>query len=113
MSVMVERAESYRTCGSCTSDKNVVNITISRRVGQSRQGTQIALCEDCARQLRDLLDTKYIRPRGRWIAGPGNTYTCSKCGFSMITNQDYIKRHYFCLNCGCQMEGVVYEQIAE
>ena len=51
MSVMVERAESYRTCGSCTSDKNVVNITILRRVGQSQQGTQIALCEDCARQL--------------------------------------------------------------
>lgn len=45
------------------------------------------------------------RKRGKWIAGPGNTHTCSECGFSMITNNDYIKRHYFCLNCGADMRG--------
>lgn len=57
MSVMVERAESYRTCGSCASDKNVVNITILRRVGHSQQGTQIALyryCPHCGRKIRPM-----------------------------------------------------------
>ena len=52
----------------------------------------------------EVVDVEPQRKRGKWIAGPGNTHTCSECGFSMITNNDYIKRHYFCLNCGAWME---------
>lgn len=59
MSVKVENAESYRTCGSCGSEDNVINITILRQVGHSLQGTQIALCESCAQLLRLALNNRY------------------------------------------------------
>ena len=52
MPIIVEMAESYRTCACCASDKNVVKITVLRRVGNSEQGTEIVLCENCAKDLR-------------------------------------------------------------
>jgi hypothetical protein len=57
--VIVEGAESYRTCGSCGSNEDVINITILRMVGRSRQGSQISLCESCAQCLRLSLNDRY------------------------------------------------------
>lgn len=57
--IIVEKAESYRTCGSCGSDEDVINITILRKVGRTKQGSQIALCESCAQCLRLSLDDRY------------------------------------------------------
>ena len=59
MSIKIELAEfsePYRTCGSCASNDNVVLITALRKVGSSTQGTQIALCQDCALKLRNGLN---------------------------------------------------------
>lgn len=57
--VIIEEAEPYRTCGSCGSDEDVINITVLRMVGRSKQGTQIALCESCAQCLRLSLNDRY------------------------------------------------------
>lgn len=57
--VTIEEAESYRTCGSCGSDEDVINITVLRKVGRSTQGSQIALCKSCAQCLRLLLNDRY------------------------------------------------------
>lgn len=57
--VTIEGAESYRTCGSCGSDEDVINITVLRKVGRSTQGSQIALCESCAQCLRLSLNDRY------------------------------------------------------
>ena len=59
MGVIVEIAEAWRTCGSCASDECAINITVLRRVGNSKQGTQIALCESCAQKLRFALNGRY------------------------------------------------------
>ena len=57
--VIIEEAESHRTCGSCGSDEDVINITVLRMVGRSKQGIQIALCESCAQCLRLSLNDRY------------------------------------------------------
>lgn len=57
--VIIEEAEPYRTCGSCGSGEDVINITMLRMVGRSRQGSQIALCESCAQCLRLSLNDRY------------------------------------------------------
>ena len=59
MGVIVEIAENWRTCNGCGSKENVVNITVLRRTGKSKQGTQIALCESCAQKLRFALNSRY------------------------------------------------------
>ena len=59
MGVIVEIAEPYRTCGSCGSNDDVINITALRQVGASQQGAQIALCESCAQKLRFALNSRY------------------------------------------------------
>ena len=59
MGVIVEIAKPYRSCGSCGSNENVINITVLRRTGKSKQGTQIALCESCAQMLRFALNSRY------------------------------------------------------
>lgn len=53
---LAEFSEPYRTCGSCASSNHVVLITTLRQVGKSQQGTQIALCRDCAFKLRNGLN---------------------------------------------------------
>lgn len=53
---LAELVEPYRTCGSCASSNKVVLITTLRKVGSSTQGTQIALCRDCAFKLRNGLN---------------------------------------------------------
>lgn len=58
---LAEFVEPYRTCGSCASGDNVVLITALRQVGKSQQGTQIALCRDCAIKLRNGLDKMLLR----------------------------------------------------
>lgn len=44
---------------------------------------------------------------GHWIDEgyvPSHTkYTCSECGWSMLTNFEYIRKHRFCLSCGADM----------
>lgn len=57
--VIIEEAESYRTCGSCGSDEDVINITVLRRFGRQKQGIKIALCESCAQCLRLSLNDRY------------------------------------------------------
>lgn len=59
MGVKVEIAENWRTCNSCGSNEDVVNITVLRRTGKSKQGTQIALCESCAQLLRLAPNNRY------------------------------------------------------
>lgn len=43
------------------------------------------------------------RPKGEWILSGENTYTCSVCGKTIITNKDYIKEHKWCFGCGTKM----------
>lgn len=69
MGVIVEIAESWRTCGSCGSNEDVINITVLRRTGISQQGTQIALCESCAQKLRFALNSRY---KGYGVSDEGN-----------------------------------------
>ena len=59
MGVIVEIAENWRTCNSCGSNEDVINITVLRRTGKSKQGTQITLCESCAQMLRFALNNRY------------------------------------------------------
>ena len=59
MGVIVKIAEPYRCCNSCNSNDGVINITALMRVGKTRQGTQIALCESCAQMLRLALNSIY------------------------------------------------------
>lgn len=59
MSVIVEIAEPYRCCNSCNSNDEVIEITALIRVGNTQQGTQIALCESCAQKLRFALNSRY------------------------------------------------------
>lgn len=59
MAITVEFAESYRTCGSCGSNEDVINITALRQIVNTKQGTQIALCESCAQTLRLALNNRY------------------------------------------------------
>ncbi len=59
MGVIVEKAESYRCCNSCGSNDEVIEITALMRVGKTKQGTQIALCESCAQKLRFALNSRY------------------------------------------------------
>ena len=51
MAVIVEKADSWKECNSCGSDKDVLYITVLRRNGFCAQGTQIALCKVCMRCL--------------------------------------------------------------
>lgn len=44
------------------------------------------------------------RPNGEWILSGENTYTCSVCGKTIITNKDYIKEHKWCFGCGTKMD---------
>ena len=55
MSVIVERAESYRCCNSCGSNNDVLNITALMKFRQGKQGTQMALCSKCAEDLQSCL----------------------------------------------------------
>lgn len=55
MSIIVEKAESYRCCNSCGSNDRVLNITTLIKVGHTKQGAQIAVCNDCAKDLLDSL----------------------------------------------------------
>ena len=57
MSVMVEKAESYRCCNSCGSNEDVINITTLMSVGRTKQGTQIALCRQCTEEM-----VAYVKP---------------------------------------------------
>lgn len=59
MGVIVEIASPYRRCNSCGSDDDVIEITALIRVGKTKQGTQIALCESCAQKLRFALNSRY------------------------------------------------------
>lgn len=59
MSVIVEIAKPYRCCNSCGSNDGVIEITVGMRVGKTKQGTQIALCESCAQILRFRLNSRY------------------------------------------------------
>ncbi len=49
--ITVEKAESYRCCNSCSSNDGVIEITALMPVGKTKQGTQIALCDKCMRDL--------------------------------------------------------------
>lgn len=44
---------------------------------------------------------------GEWIRsywnGANMRYTCSRCQLSIVTNEDYIKKHRFCFACGAIM----------
>ena len=51
MAVILERAEPYRTCGSCESNKDVVTLKVMRKVGNTNMGTEVALCAECAKKL--------------------------------------------------------------
>ena len=59
MSIIVEKAESYRTCNSCSSNNNVVNITALLKFHNGTQGSQIALCEECAKKLLIQLQERF------------------------------------------------------
>ena len=59
MGVVVEKANSYRCCNSCNSKDEVIEITALMLVGNSNQGTQIALCKSCAQLLRSILNNRY------------------------------------------------------
>lgn len=59
MSVIVETAKPYRCCNSCNFNDGVIEITALRRVGKTKQGTQLALCESCAQLLRLALNRRY------------------------------------------------------
>ena len=59
MGVIVEIAGPYRCCNSCNSNDGVIEITALMRVGKTKQGTQIALCESCAQMLRFALNSRY------------------------------------------------------
>ena len=45
---------------------------------------------------------------GEWIRsywnGANIRYTCSCCQVSIVTNEDYIKKHRFCYVCGAKMD---------
>ena len=60
MAIIVESAPSYRTCSCCASNKDVIEITALRRVGNSNQGTEVALCKKCACVLVGMLQDRGI-----------------------------------------------------
>lgn len=47
----------YRVCNCCNSNENVVEILFRHAV--IRQGTEVALCEKCARNLTAILNQMY------------------------------------------------------
>ena len=46
---------------------------------------------------------------GEWIRSDWNganiRYTCSRCQLSIVSNEDYIRKHRFCFACGADMRG--------
>lgn len=56
MSVHIEFASRYRSCNSCGSNDNVITVTTLMRIGNTTQGSQVALCKKCARILKRKLD---------------------------------------------------------
>lgn len=59
MSILVEIAKPYRCCNSCNSNDGVIEVNALKRIGNTKQGTQIALCESCAQILRLALNSRY------------------------------------------------------
>lgn len=59
MSIKLENAERYRRCNSCGSGNKVVEITAIMILQDSKQGMQLALCEECAQKLTLLLNERY------------------------------------------------------
>ena len=63
---------------------------------------------DIAKALEEL-PTIELRTKGAWIevydssVGGHNSYTCSNCGLTIVTNPDYLKKHKFCFACGADM----------
>lgn len=61
----------------------------------------------------DSMPTADVRENvhGHWIRSDWNganiRYTCSRCQLSIVTNEDYIKKHRFCFACGAIMDEVV------
>ena len=66
MGVIVEIAKPYRCCNGCGSNDGVIEITVGMRVGKTKQGMQIALCESCAQKLRFALNSRYGEHDGRF-----------------------------------------------
>lgn len=59
MGVIIAIVKPYRRCNSCNSNDGVIEITALMSVGNTKQGTQIALCESCAQMLRLALNSRY------------------------------------------------------
>lgn len=58
MSVIVEKAEKYRCCNSCSGKGGgVFDITALMDVGSTKQGYQIALCRQCMKDLLNGIET--------------------------------------------------------
>lgn len=71
MGVIVEIARPYRCCNSCGSKDGVIEITALMRTGDTKQGTQIALCESCAEMLRYTLNSRFGRCREEYLEKKG------------------------------------------
>lgn len=72
--------------------------------------------DDGIRTVLDILKTQPTADvrknvHGEWIRsywnGANIRYTCSCCQVSIVTNEDYIKKHRFCFACGAIMDEVV------
>jgi len=72
MSITIERSsKDYVSCLSCGSNISVIKITIQSYL---KQGTQVALCNKCARDLSILLDSP-----DKWDRDTDEEHDCTTC----------------------------------